>query len=115
MDLDNAVAAHAQWKTKFRVAIAAKDTLDAATIGKHNCCELGKWLHGEGRGQLGAKPEFVALVEKHKSFHTEAGKVASLINSKKFVEAEAAIGSGTSFALASTETGVAIGRLKKVV
>ncbi len=30
MNLDNAVAAHAQWKTKFRMAISNKDALDAA-------------------------------------------------------------------------------------
>lgn len=113
MDLDKAVAAHAQWKTKFRAAITAKETMDAATIGKDNCCELGKWLHGEGKGQLGGKPEFTALVEKHKGFHVEAGKVATLINGKKFVEAEAAIGGATPFGRASTETGIAISRLKQ--
>ena len=114
MNLDNAVAAHAQWKTKYRAAIQAKETVDAATIGKDNCCDLGKWLYGDGKVKLGAKPEFVALVAKHKIFHAEAGKVAALINGKKYVEAEAALAAGTPFASASTDTGVAIGRVKKV-
>ena len=114
MDLDNAVAAHTQWKTKFRTAISAKQTVDAATIGKDNCCELGKWLYGEGKLQLGSKPEFQALIERHRGFHTEAGKVATLINNKKYTEAETALGATTPFGMASAETGMAINRLKKV-
>ncbi len=47
MDLDQAVAKHAEWKVKFRKAISAKEQLDTASIAKDNCCELGKWLHGE--------------------------------------------------------------------
>jgi hypothetical protein len=113
MDLDNAVAAHAQWKTKFRAAITAKAAMDVTTIGKDNCCELGQWLYADGRKQHGTKPEFTALVEKHKGFHVEAGKVATLINAGKYAEAEAALGGSTTFGAASTETGVAIGRLKK--
>jgi hypothetical protein len=46
MNLDNAIATHARWKLKFRGAISAQETLDAATIGKDDCCEIGKWLHG---------------------------------------------------------------------
>jgi hypothetical protein len=41
MNLDTAISAHAAWKTKFRTAITAKEPMDAATIGKDNCCELG--------------------------------------------------------------------------
>jgi methyl-accepting chemotaxis protein len=115
MDLDHAVAAHAQWKAKFRAAITAKQQMDTATIGRDNCCDLGKWLHGEGKMQLGAKPEFSALIEKHRGFHTEAGKVATLINAKKYVEAEAAIAGSTPFGIASSETAVAISRLKNTM
>lgn len=115
MNLDNAISAHAAWKTKFRAAIASKEAMDATTIGKDNCCELGKWLHGEGGRVYGAKPEFTALINSHKVFHVEASKVASLINGKKYGEAELAIGGGTPFGAASSETSVAINRVKKVV
>lgn len=115
MNLDTAIAAHAAWKTKFRSAIASKEAMDAATIGKDNCCELGKWLHGSGAGVYGSSPAFTALIQKHKDFHVEAGKVAVLINEKKYVEAEHAIGAGTPFAAMSGETGVAINRVKKAM
>lgn len=114
MDLDVAVGAHAQWKTKFRAAIDRKEQLDAATIGKDNCCELGKWLYSEGRQIHGTKPEFTALLEKHKVFHAEAGKVATAINIGKYEDASNMISGGSTFGAASTEVGMAISRLKKV-
>jgi methyl-accepting chemotaxis protein len=115
MNLDDAISAHAQWKTKLRVAITKRDTLDAATIGKDNCCELGKWLYGEGRSLYSSKPEFTTLVAKHKGFHTEAGRVAAAINSKKFEDAEKMIGGASPFGSASTEVGMAINGLKKAL
>jgi methyl-accepting chemotaxis protein len=115
MNLDNAIAAHVQWKTKFRVAITAQQTLDAATIGKDNCCELGQWLHGAGRGTYGSRPEFVSLLEKHKSFHKEAGLVATAINGKKFDQASSMIEVGTPFTAASNAVGVAVNALKRAI
>lgn len=115
MNLDNAIAAHAAWKTKFRAAINGKEAMDASTIAKDNCCELGKWLHGEGLGLYGSKPEFSALIQNHKVFHAEAGKVAGLINGKKYKEAEQAIGGATPFAAASNETSLAINRVKRAI
>jgi len=114
MDLDAAVGAHTQWKIKFRTAIDRKEQLDAATIGKDNCCELGKWLHGEGKVELGAKPEFTALISKHKDFHTEAGKVAVSINAGKYDTAGKMIEAASAFGAASGAVGLAIGALKKV-
>lgn len=113
MDLDNAVAKHSEWKTKFRVAIAKQETMDAATISKDNCCDLGKWLHSEGKSQFGHLTSHVECVQKHAVFHKEAGKVAAEINAKKFAQAEAMIVSGTPYAKISMEVGVAISRLKK--
>jgi methyl-accepting chemotaxis protein len=115
MNLDNAIAVHAQWKMKFRGAIVAKETLDAAVIAQDNCCEIGKWLHGEGRSAWGAKPEFVALIERHKTFHVEAGKVASAINARNFDLATRMIDGSTPFAAASSTVGVAILALKRAI
>lgn len=113
MNLDDAISAHAQWKTKFRMAITKHETMDAATIGKDNCCELGKWLYGEGRSLHSSKPQFTALLAKHKAFHGEAGKVATVINAKKFEEAEKMISGASPFGVASNEVGMAISSLKR--
>lgn len=111
MHLGAAVAAHSEWETRFHTAIALKQTLDVATIGKDDCCELGKWLHGAGTDIYGGLSVFTALIERHQSFHLEAGKVAGLINDAKYEQAELLIHTG--FRSASHETDAAIGRVQQ--
>ncbi|MES2299107.1 MAG: CZB domain-containing protein [Pseudomonadota bacterium] len=113
MDLDGAIGKHAEWKSKFRNAISKQEQMDAATIGKDNCCELGKWLHGDGKGLYGKFASLAACVDKHAAFHSEAGKVAAAINARKFGEAEAMLGAGTRYSHSSSEVGVAIMKLRK--
>lgn len=113
MDLSQAIGKHAEWKTKFRSAISKKETMDVDTIARDNCCELGKWLHGEAKPKFGQLPSYTGCLKKHAAFHIEAGKVASAINAKKYAEAEAMLGSNTAYAAVSSEVGVAIMHLKK--
>ncbi|MEH7826927.1 CZB domain-containing protein [Gemmobacter denitrificans] len=113
MNLEDAVKNHAEWRLKFRRAISQKERMDAATIGKDNCCAVGQWLHGEGGTRWGRTPEFMKAMDKHKAFHVQAGRVAGLVNAGKYAEAEAALGNGTPYANASNEVGVAFIALKK--
>jgi methyl-accepting chemotaxis protein len=113
MDLDTALSKHAEWKVKFRTAISKQEAMDAETISKDNCCELGKWLHGEAKAKFGRLASYSTCVSKHATFHVEAGKIAKTINAKKFQEAEAMLGSSTAYAAASGAVGVAIIELKK--
>jgi methyl-accepting chemotaxis protein len=113
MNLDDAIAKHAEWKLKFRSAISKQETMDVDTIAKDNCCELGKWLYGEGKSKFGHLASYSACVTKHAAFHIEAAKVAKAINSKKFQEAEAMISSGSTYSAASSAVGTAIMALKK--
>ena len=87
--------------------------MDAATIGRDDCCELGKWLHGSGRSRCGNKPAFVALINAHKAFHQEAGKVAQMINQGAGSIAEGMLASGTGFSKASSEVTRIIVQLRK--
>jgi hypothetical protein len=112
MNLSQAIEKHVQWKTKLRAAIASKETLDANAISKDDCCEVGKWLHGEGKSQHGQLVSFRQCVEKHAVFHVEAGRVAKAINAKRYDEAERMLGAGSSYTKASSDVGVAISRLK---
>ncbi|CAG4882719.1 Chemotaxis protein [Georgfuchsia toluolica] len=113
MDLDQAVTKHAEWKMKFRAAITKQETMDVATISKDNCCELGKWLHGEAKAKYGKLGSHSECVGKHATFHVEAGKVAIAINLKKYKEASAMLDVGTPYAAASSAVAVAIMHLKK--
>jgi methyl-accepting chemotaxis protein len=114
MNLDNAILAHYEWKNKLKAAITAHAQLDSATISLDNCCEFGKWLYGDGGKQYGKKPEFIALLQKHKTFHAEAGKVASAINAKKYEEASKMIETTSPFGAASVGVGMAVNALKRV-
>jgi hypothetical protein len=113
MDLNNAMQKHTEWKIKLRSAISKQETLDVATISRDNCCEFGIWLHGEAKMKFNRLASYTDCVTKHASFHVAAGKVAATINSKKYTEAEAMLGVGSTYTTASSAVGVAIMRLKK--
>ena len=70
-------------ENQVRTAISKQETIDAATVSKDNCCELGKWLHGEAKSEFGNFASHSECVSRHAAFHVEAGKVAVAINQKK--------------------------------
>jgi methyl-accepting chemotaxis protein len=115
MNLDNAIQAHAQWKLTLRSAISRCETVDAAKISADNCCELGRWMHGEGRSILGQSPVFKECVTLHAAFHREAGRVAIAINGKRYDEANALLAGGSAYSEASSMIGAALIRLKREV
>jgi hypothetical protein len=115
MNLDEAIQKHAEWKVKFRSAILKKEQMDVATISKDNCCQLGQWLYGDGKARYGTKPEFTALLERHKAFHSEAGKVARLINAGQYDQAEKELANGTPYSQTSSAVGTSIIQLKRLV
>ncbi|MDP3617298.1 MAG: methyl-accepting chemotaxis protein, partial [Rhodoferax sp.] len=99
--LDNAIQAHANWRMKLRTAALRGEQLDADTVARDDCCELGKWLHGAGQSKYGGKPSFVELTDSHRDFHQEAGKVARTINRGATDEAEQMLESDTDFSHAT--------------
>ncbi|MDP2215075.1 CZB domain-containing protein [Phenylobacterium sp.] len=113
MNLDHAVAAHAEWKIKLRTAIETGDTLDAASIGADNCCELGRWLHGDAKRLLGTRAAYQESLARHADFHREAGRVAEVINRRQPEQARAMLDSGGPYAAASSAVGLALTRLKR--
>lgn len=113
MDLGHAIQKHAEWKLKFRTAIARQDTMDVATIARDDCCELGTWLRGDGKRLFGEMQSYLSCVQRHAAFHAEAAKVAQAINGKRFTQAEAMLDGESAYADASSAVGVAIMKLKK--
>ncbi len=113
IDLDSAIEAHAQWRTKLRTAADNHEHLDAKTISCDDCCVLGKWLHGAGGNKFGHSPSFVDLIDRHRGFHTAAGKVAQTINRGDYAAAKQMLAGGTDFSRCSSEVGAAIVRLRK--
>ena len=103
INLDSAIKAHADWRSKLRMASQKSEKMDVDTIGRSDCCELGKWLHGPGGQKCGGKPSFVALVDSHKEFHQQAAKVARAINQGAGASVEGMLNSGTPFSEASSK------------
>jgi len=113
MDFDKATAAHAEWKIKLRVALQNGETVDAERLCSDKNCDLGRWLHGEGRTRSAGRPAYLECVEAHREFHEQAGNVARAINRKDFAGAEALLDNGSKFAEASSKVAVAVRRLKR--
>jgi methyl-accepting chemotaxis protein len=113
INLDEAIQAHADWRKKFRVAIHKQETMDMDTIARDDCCVLGKWLQTEAKSRYVDIDSYPELVNQHKAFHAEAGRVASLVNSKKFAEATLALDTHTPYGQASQAVGQAVYRLRK--
>jgi methyl-accepting chemotaxis protein len=113
IDFDAAIQAHSEWKVKLRRGISQHEHMDAATIGRDDCCKLGKWLHGGGQKRYRQLSGFQDCLHRHALFHREAGKVAEVINSGQYEKAESLLDAGSAFALASTQVSAAIVALKK--
>ncbi len=113
MDLNQAIVKHSELKSRLRWAITLMETMDAETISKDNCCEVGYWRHGESKPKMGKLASHAECVSKHAQFHVEAGKVAKAINAKKYTEAEAMLNPDTPYWNASTTVVMAIMHLMK--
>jgi uncharacterized protein YoxC len=113
LDVDKVIAAHGQWKTKFRAAINRKEQLDAETIARDDCCELGKWIHGPIKVRLGRHPQFTELLRGHQRFHREAGEIARTINQRSFANATNMLEHGSPFATASADVTSLLSAMKR--
>ena len=89
--------------------------MDAATIGRDDCCVLGKWLYSEGKVLHGDKSPFAGLVTSHAAFHQNAGAVAEAINAGDFATAEKMLGVWSEYMDASMAVVDAIEALQKAV
>ena len=113
MNLDDAVHSHALWKVNFQDAIAKRQSMDVETIGRDDCCAVGRWFHGEGRVQWGSSPEFQEALAKHRAFHQQAGQIAQLINEGAYSAAEQALERGGAYARASNEVAIGLIAFKR--
>jgi aerotaxis receptor len=113
-DFDKAVAKHLEWKTRLRNAALRGEQLDAATIGRDDCCPLGQWLHGDGR-RWSTRPQFTTLLQQHAGFHRAAGQVAQLVNRGATDEAHRQLHNGSAFAESTQQVLQAIKALQAVI
>ncbi len=116
MEMANALEVHYAWKAKLQEAADSGIVLDTAQIRKDNCCELGMWLYGDGARLHSKRPEFLALLEKHKVFHFATSIVAATINQRLQTGGKPLhLNDLRQFEAGSTAVGMAIIKLQKAM
>ena len=113
MNIEDVIKAHNDWKTKLKNGITNQETFQVDAISADSNCVFGKWLYGEGKTKFGTLSSYAKCVVKHAAFHKEAGRIAALVNNKRYDEAESMLGPGTVYANASADVKVAINILAR--
>jgi hypothetical protein len=91
LDIDMAVSAHENWKLRLSAFLdgASTEHFSAEEICFDDRCDLGRWIHGDGKARLGSFPGFTALMGHHKMFHYAASNVVALSKAGKVNDAQA--------------------------
>ncbi len=93
LDFQKWIAAHRDWRRRLQAYIDGLSTeqLDEKVISCDDRCDLGKWIHGNGRRFYGSESNFRQLQTDHAHFHKAAGEVVSCYKEKGEREAKRAL------------------------
>jgi len=101
MNFQQAVTAHTGWKMKVARYLSCPDgSLQAVVVRQGHRCELGKWLHGEGK-TFEHLPEYQKLVEDHARLHESASELIRRTNTGETLRSETAMGDRSPYGLAA--------------
>ena len=83
LDLEVAIAAHENWKTRLSAYIRGNSVEDLSPerICQDNQCDLGRWLYSERTNHLHHTVAYQYLLAQHKMFHYTASSVVALYQS----------------------------------
>ncbi len=99
MNADDAIKDHVSLKTRLRVYIAKPDgSLTPAVVATDDACDLGKWLHHEGRAFAGTG-EYQALLTGHAKLHEAAAEIVTRTNHGEKLTEDSAFGPRSAFAV----------------
>ena len=76
MDFDIAINQHLHWVNLVESLFNEDDSkiLNSSSIIKDNECDLGKWIYS-AENELLLNKVYLELVQVHKDFHYQAGKI----------------------------------------
>ena len=116
MKLEDAIAAHAEWKLRLRKYVdgTSTETLVAAVVCRDDQCALGKWMYGDG-GRLATVAEFVDARAAHADFHRHASDVVRAIDAGDRARAASMLGAGAAFEKASMNVASSLVRLRRAL
>lgn len=113
MDYDQAIRAHANWKTRLRNYIQNPDrSLSASEVARDDVCDLGRWILGHGQSHA-TLPAFPILKATHTEFHRAAAEIVARANVGERVDDAVTFGATSPFGVKSMEVVEALLRLRQ--
>jgi Chemoreceptor zinc-binding domain len=110
--IEAALKAHSEWFVRLRMAVEERSSkFDPDMVAKDNQCEFGKWLYHDFPKEWQGLPIFKEIMDIHKQFHIEAGRILRLALASKKEEALTALGVGSVIRKVSAEL---VGKLYKL-
>jgi hypothetical protein len=103
-----------KWKDRLKQVISGKETLDPLAVAKDDQCDLGRWIHGEGKGKFAALPQYEEVRAAHAQFHRTAADVIRTVKAGDSATAQTMMAYGGAYYSASSACVNAITRLRKV-
>jgi methyl-accepting chemotaxis protein len=101
--IELALAAHAAWKERLRLAIETQSSeIAVTTVRQDNQCAFGKWLHDASLDKgVKQSPQYAKCLDLHRQFHVTAGSVMSDALAGRRQEANRAMAPESEFAAIS--------------
>lgn len=101
MNADEAIRAHARWKTLLHIYLTHPDgSIDVNNLQSDCKCDLGRWIYAEG-AKYSALPEYTALKDAHAKFHYIAAEIVKKVDAGQRLNPDVEIGIGSAFGKAS--------------
>ncbi|MFN8629146.1 MAG: methyl-accepting chemotaxis protein [Chloroflexota bacterium] len=83
--------AHRSWVTRIERMIGGTEHIDAATLGDHRTCALGKWFYGTGGRQHASQPGFGDIERPHAEMHAAVKRAVAAHDSGNKAAAQSAL------------------------
>jgi len=95
--IDDALAAHVQWKRHLQDALITGKSEDKVhDVKKDDACQFGQWLKSLSEQEKNSA-EYGKILELHAEFHNAAGEILELVLSGKKEEAKKKLEFGGCF------------------
>jgi hypothetical protein len=99
--VDDAILAHARWKTRLISYLNQPDgSINVGELGADDRCELGKWIHGEASRVI-SRGDLAPLQTAHAKFHRAAADVVRKVDGGTAANSDSLIGLHSEFGAAS--------------
>jgi hypothetical protein len=113
MNFQDAIVAHLKWKDRLKQFLSGTgEALNLVLVARDDQCDLGKWIHGEGKHQYGSVPLYNTMKTAHAHFHETAAEVIKTAKAGNADKARTMLAYGGAYYSASSACVNAITHLR---